>query len=96
MEYCDESETENPDIEKTSEKEAKDEKPSLSKADQIEKLKEIITLLEEYDSDAITKMKELGNIEGFETEIQEIKEKLNVFDFETAGEVVKKLLENII
>jgi len=71
------------------------EKQPLSNEELIPKLKELKSLLEDYDSGAADKIKEIGLIEGREDEMKELEKKVSNYECDEAVEIVGKIIKNL-
>ena len=64
----------------------------LTKEDIMTKLYELQNMLASYDYEATDKLKEIGTIEGFETQFEELDKKINDSSFEKASEMLQEIL----
>lgn len=72
------------------------DKPSriqLTKAGLIMKLKELLKLLKEYDSEAGKKFKEISYLPGFESQFEDLAKSIDEYDFDSSIQIVSKIIK---
>ncbi|MFC2085376.1 tetratricopeptide repeat protein [Bacteroidota bacterium] len=70
-------------------------KQTISKEELIVKSQRLKAMLENYDSDAVKVINEIGVIEGFENEMKELEQKVSGYEFDKALEILNRILIGI-